>query len=93
MAKTNPVQRALAKFDNSPTRLAAAIGGGVVRQHVEHWAKRGRIPPEHCRIVQQLTGVPCWDSRPDDWWRIWPELVGQRGAPAVAAQPVPEKSA
>lgn len=23
-----------------------------------------------------------WDLRPDDWHRIWPELVGTAGAPA-----------
>jgi DNA-binding transcriptional regulator YdaS (Cro superfamily) len=27
-----------------------------------------------------------WDLRPDDWHRIWPELVGTDGAPAVPAQ-------
>ena len=29
-----------------------------------------------------------WDLRPDDWHRIWPELVGMDGAP-----PVPEAEA
>jgi DNA-binding transcriptional regulator YdaS (Cro superfamily) len=24
-----------------------------------------------------------WDLRPDDWHRIWPELIGAEGAPAV----------
>lgn len=24
-----------------------------------------------------------WDSRPDDWHRIWPELVDAEGAPRV----------
>lgn len=26
-----------------------------------------------------------WDLRPDDWHRIWPELIGAPGAPAVPA--------
>lgn len=26
-----------------------------------------------------------WDLRPDDWHRIWPELIGTDGAPAVPA--------
>jgi DNA-binding transcriptional regulator YdaS (Cro superfamily) len=24
-----------------------------------------------------------WDLRPEDWHRIWPELIGTEGAPAV----------
>lgn len=31
-----------------------------------------------------------WDLRPDDWHRIWPELMGADGAPPV---PVPEPAA
>lgn len=26
-----------------------------------------------------------WDLRPDDWHRIWPELIGTEGAPDVPA--------
>lgn len=26
-----------------------------------------------------------WDLRPDDWARIWPELIGRKGAPKAAA--------
>lgn len=25
-----------------------------------------------------------WDLRPEDWHRIWPELIGTNGAPAIA---------
>lgn len=81
--KLTPVQRALAHFDDSPTKMAAALGGGVLRQHVEHWRRSGRIPTEHCRAVHDLTGVKCWESRPDDWYAIWPDLIGTKGAPAV----------
>jgi len=24
-----------------------------------------------------------WDMRPDDWHRIWPELIGAEGAPEI----------
>lgn len=24
-----------------------------------------------------------WELRPDDWYRIWPELIGAEGAPSV----------
>ena len=27
-----------------------------------------------------------WHARPDDWHRIWPELVGTDGAPPVPAE-------
>lgn len=85
---TSPIQRALAKFDNSPTKLAAAIGRGVLRQHVEHWLKPGRsVPEKHVRALHELTGVPCWEFCPDDWYSIWPDLIGAPGAPAVPEQP------
>ena len=28
-----------------------------------------------------------WDLRPADWHRIWPELIGADGAPAIPAEP------
>jgi hypothetical protein len=71
------VQRAVDFFDGSPSKMAAALGGGVRRQHVEHWLKSGRIPTEHCAAVHVLTGVPRWELRPEDWDRIWPELTAQ----------------
>lgn len=88
-AKATPIQRALAKFDGSATRLAAAVGGGVLRQHVEHWAKSGRVPEKHVRSLSDVSGVPCWDFCPDDWWRIWPDLIGRPGAPAIPSPPEP----
>jgi hypothetical protein len=31
-----------------------------------------------------------WDLRADDWWRIWPELIGAAGAPpACPWEPLP----
>jgi hypothetical protein len=88
MAKLNPVQRALAKFDGSPTKMAAALGNGVLRQHIEHWRESGRVPTEHCRAVHDLTDVKCWELRPADWSRIWPDLIGTKGAPKVMPQGV-----
>lgn len=37
------------------------------------------------RQIAAKTGreVPEWDLRPADWHLIWPELVGQEGAPDV----------
>ena len=89
----NLAQRALAHFEDSPTKMAAAIGAGVLRQHVEHWRASGRIPTEHCRAVHNLTGVKCWDLRPTDWHRIWPDLVGSKGAPKVTTEEATARSA
>ena len=49
------------------------------------WKARGVVPAEHCAAIEQATdrAVMRWDLRPDDWWKIWPELIGKKGAPAV----------
>jgi DNA-binding transcriptional regulator YdaS (Cro superfamily) len=46
------------------------------------------VPIERCVPIEQATGgaVRRWDLRPDDWHRIWPELIGAEGAPAVPAE-------
>lgn len=62
------------------TRLAAACGASV--QTVSNWRKRG-VPINYCATIEQACdrAVMRWHLRPDDWHRIWPELVGQPGAP------------
>ena len=46
------------------------------------------MPIQHCAAIEQATDrvVMRWDLRPDDWWKIWPELIGKKGAPAVPEQ-------
>lgn len=46
------------------------------------------ISAERCVLIEKSTGgsVRRWDLRPDDWHRIWPELIGKRGAPAVPSE-------
>lgn len=39
-----------------PTALGEAID--VTPQAVCNWRKRGRVPPERCKAVEQVTGVP-----------------------------------
>ncbi|MDB5975187.1 MAG: hypothetical protein JWR07_1947 [Nevskia sp.] len=34
-----------------------------------------------------------WDLRPNDWYLIWPELIGVEGAPSVPAIVAGEKPA
>lgn len=37
-------------------------------------------------IEQATDGAVCRrDLRPDDWWRIWPELIGADGTPEIPA--------
>lgn len=46
----------------------------------------GREPsPELCVRLERASSlvVRRWDLRPDDWFLIWPELIGAEGAPAV----------
>ena len=35
---------------------------GVSRQAVHLWRK---VPPQHCRAIEQLTGIPAEEQRPD----------------------------
>jgi DNA-binding transcriptional regulator YdaS (Cro superfamily) len=44
-------------------------------------------PADRAADIEAATegAVPRWDLRPLDWHRIWPELVGAEGAPAVPA--------
>ena len=46
---------------------------------------RKAMKPEEAVRVERESGktVRRWDLRPEDWHRIWPELIGQPGAPEV----------
>lgn len=59
MEQKTGIQEAVDKFGGSPSRLAEAVGNGVLRQHVEHWLKVGRVSAERCPDVHAATGVPC----------------------------------
>jgi len=66
----------------------AALLGYADRRNVWPWFNTDRqIPVEHCPAIEAATKgqVMRWDLRPHDWNRIWPELVGMDGAPAVEA--------
>lgn len=61
MAKKSGIQRAVAIYGGSPTRLAAAVtaemGREVSRQNIEHWLKTGRVPFEYCNAVSTTAGI------------------------------------
>lgn len=48
---------------------------------------RSPSPSLSVQIERETAGaVRRWDLRPDDWHRIWPELIGAAGAPAIPAE-------
>lgn len=69
-------------LDSLPRGGVTAFAGqiGVHTVYLSQLAGRqdGRVPgPELCVLIESATGgaVTRRDLRPDDWWRIWPELV------------------
>lgn len=60
--------------------LAAALGISPVL--ITQWCKSRPVPVERCAAIEQATGgaVTRRDLRPDDWARIWPELVDAKAA-------------
>lgn len=63
---------------------------GVSGSLVTQWAGGKPVAAERCVPIEDATerAVRRWDLRPDDWHRIWPELIGADGAPAA---PLPEE--
>lgn len=73
----------------SGSRLARAIKAHA--PDVSMWAAGKKpVPIERCVQIEHTTDglVRRWDLRPEDWWKIWPELVGTEGAPAVSQKAV-----
>lgn len=65
---------------------------GITPIYLSQLAARqnGREPSaELCVLIEQESGrsVRRWTLRPTDWHRIWPELIGSEGAPAVPETP------
>lgn len=73
-------------------QLASRLGVRDLNQ-VRQWqyGYAGRQPgPAYCVAIELATAnqVRRWDLRPDDWDRIWPELVKVKGAPRIPQQKV-----
>ena len=78
------ISRAI-QLAGGPATVAGALG--VSTQAVCFWRdSRRQFPVEHCARIEEMSGrqVRRWDLRPDDWHRIWPELIGAEGAPPIA---------
>ena len=77
----SPIERACEAL-GGPSALARALG--IKPPTVSEWRVGARpVPIERCVAIEQATGgeVRRWDLRPEDWYRIWPELIGAEGAP------------
>lgn len=87
----SPIDRAI-KACGGVAALAEKVG--VAASAPSMWKSRGRIPSDHCAAIERATDekVKRWDLRPDDWHRIWPELIGADGAPAVPTAETTEAS-
>lgn len=60
------------------SRAAFARAIGVRPQQLDNWLRRDKeIDPAYCSRIERATegAVSRRDLRPDDWQRIWPELV------------------
>jgi DNA-binding transcriptional regulator YdaS (Cro superfamily) len=53
------------------------------------------VRPDVAVLIERATDrqVMRWDLRPTDWHRIWPELIGAEGAPAVPSQQEAQRAA
>lgn len=70
----------------APSVVAFARLVRVSSDQVRQWryAHANRKPgPIHASRIEKVTkgAVKRWDLRPDDWYLIWPELIGAKGAP------------
>lgn len=69
MEQATGIQRAV-QIKGSPAKLAEAIGNGVVRQHVEHWLKAGRVSAERAPDVSAATGIPIEELNDSVNWSL-----------------------
>lgn len=85
-ALSTPLQRAIDAVGGVGA-LAAKIGIGQTA--VSNWkARPGPVPVEHCAAIELATDgkVTRKELRPDDWQRVWPELVDSAAAPLDEAK-------
>jgi DNA-binding transcriptional regulator YdaS (Cro superfamily) len=68
MESKTGIELAVEKFDNSPSKLAQAMGGEILRQHVEHWLKAGKVPAGKAPDVMLATGISVDLLCPDTNW-------------------------
>ena len=78
-----PIEAAIQEA-GGPSRVASALK--VSPQAVCFWRdEKRKFPEEHGAALEAMAPVSGrrWDIWPDDWHRIWPELIATPGAPAL----------
>jgi len=77
----------LKSLPDDDAREAFALSCDTTLGHMRNclYVERKQLAPASCVLVERLSRqkVMRWDLRPADWWRVWPELIGKKGAPAV----------
>lgn len=75
-------------FDRRGFQVRLSARFGLSRQTINSW--RNAIPVPYCAGVEDECDGEFrrWHFRPDDWHRIWPELIGTPGAPELAEKQV-----
>jgi DNA-binding transcriptional regulator YdaS (Cro superfamily) len=76
-----PTQRAI-EACGGPAKVAALLGVSVQAACFYRDGKRP-LPVKCGATVEAASGVKRWELWPDEWHRIWPELVGAKGAPPI----------
>jgi len=88
----------------SASDLIDALGGttqvarllGLKPPSVHEWRAK-HIPLQWLVLlavpIEKATAWRRWDLRPDDWYRIWPELVGAVGAPSLPLEEEVQRAA
>ena len=77
------IQRAV-ELKGSPAKLAEAVGNGVLRQHVEHWLKKGRVSAEKAPDVSAATGIPLAELNDKVNWSLVPQCAVAPAADTTA---------
>jgi len=76
----------LKDYTDKHSQLALAQDIEAAPSFVNQWVNGKRpVPPAFCVSIERATkgSVKRWDLRPDDWHRIWPELIGTEGSPEI----------
>ena len=57
-------------------------------QQIAARLKEREASPELSVVIERASGLAVrrWNLRPTDWHRIWPELIGSKGAPPIPAE-------
>jgi hypothetical protein len=76
----------LASLPDEAARREWAVSCGTSLGHLRNCIYAPKAPaPETCVLIERNSGgrVRRWHTRPADWARIWPELIGTHEAPIV----------